>query len=152
MTCIPVGARYGRVSIVVLLAVSGVMVVALARSGTADERSLREASSQRRDADRGNTDPSGFELVQVPQPAPEAQEGGGGNLVYSNTGSVEMFPPGAFFPVGDDVFIGELCGCPLDSYSITVSGGGDGTGPGFSVSHGLFDGCPSSGGALIPGV
>ncbi|MHC5108722.1 MAG: hypothetical protein ACYTHJ_02445, partial [Planctomycetota bacterium] len=37
-------------------------------------------------------------------------------------------------------------------FNITVSGGGDGTGPGFGVEFGLYDGCPNDGGILLPGT
>ncbi len=78
-----------------------------------------------------------------------------GALVYSNTNSDLPFPPGAGRRIADDIVLTSDCPCNLDRYSFTVSGGGDGTGPGFSVDYGLYDGCPNGAvtpGTLIPGT
>jgi hypothetical protein len=77
---------------------------------------------------------------------------GGENLVYSNTGSATPFPPGVDRRIADDIFLTELCGCRLTRFDLTVGGGGNGGGEPFSVDIGLYEGCPNTGGTLIPGT
>ena len=81
-----------------------------------------------------------------------ASAAGGESLVYSNTQSDTFFPPGADRQIADDLFLTELCGCRLTRYEVPVSGGGDGSGPAFAVTVGLYEGCPSESGVLIPGT
>jgi len=86
-------------------------------------------------------------------PAPDATAGeGDGIIVYSNTGSNVPFPPGSTKRIADDLFLTAICGCELAYYEITVNGGGSGAGPGFSVTHALYVGCPSDGGQVLPGT
>ena len=73
------------------------------------------------------------------------------DVVYSNSPDA-LFPPGAHVRIADDIWITDLCGCTLDAFEFTIGGGGDGSGPGFTVDFGLYDGCPSDGGQLIPGT
>ena len=70
-------------------------------------------------------------------------------LVFSNTTGTFLFAPGAGVAVGDDLATIGIEGCVLDSYSVRVAGGGDGTGPGFGVDLALFDDCPMAGGVVI---
>ena len=74
-------------------------------------------------------------------------------LVYSNTLS-SLFISGGFpsFPVADDMRTTSICDCALTTLEFAVGGGGDGTGPGFDVSHTLFTNCPAGGGLPIAGT
>ncbi len=74
-----------------------------------------------------------------------------GELVYSNTMGEFLFPPGAGVRIADDIRT-ACAGSDMTWLEITVAGGGDGTGPGFSVEFELFDECPSDGGVAIPGT
>ncbi len=80
------------------------------------------------------------------------QVAAGTHVVYSNTNADLLFPPGPNRRIADGLFLTELCGCRLTQFEVTVGGGGDGTGPGFSVDIGLYEGCPNDGGVLIPGT
>ncbi|MFQ5462492.1 MAG: hypothetical protein ACE5E5_07675 [Phycisphaerae bacterium] len=97
------------------------------------------------------TRPAGSSTAATDLIAPD-QATAGTNVVYSNTGANLLFPPGANRRIADDLFTTELCGCRLTQYELTIGGGGDGTGPGFSATIGLYDGCPNEGGVLIPGT
>ncbi len=73
-------------------------------------------------------------------------------LVYANSYANALFPPGPGWRIADDLWTTAMCGCALDAYELTVGGGGDGTGPGFSVEFALYDACPNGGGAILPGT
>jgi hypothetical protein len=77
---------------------------------------------------------------------------GEADLVYSNTGSNLYFPPGVGRRIADDISTVGVCACTLDRYNFTVTGNGDGTGEGFTVEYGLYEGCPNDGGTLIVGT
>jgi hypothetical protein len=78
--------------------------------------------------------------------------GGVGEVVYSNTGADLFFPPGEDRRLGDDVRTLAGCGCTLTNYELLVGGGNDGSGTPFTVSYGIYTGCPDDGGVLIPGT
>ncbi len=77
-----------------------------------------------------------------------------GEVVYSNAP-----PPDVYLSIGmadilvtDDLTTVAVNGCPVAAYEFTVHGDGDGTGPGFTVSFDLYDGCPNNGGTAIAGA
>ncbi len=74
--------------------------------------------------------------------------------VYSN-----MPPPDVYLALGlpdilvaDDIQTAAVNGCSISAYEILVSGGGDGSGPGFTATFALYDDCPGGGGQVIPGT
>ncbi|MFQ5463358.1 MAG: hypothetical protein ACE5E5_12130 [Phycisphaerae bacterium] len=73
-------------------------------------------------------------------------------VVYSNTNGFVAFPPGADRLIADDLVTTSIGSCNVSAYEILVSGGGDGTGPGFQVQTALYDACPGEGGQIIPGT
>ncbi len=75
-----------------------------------------------------------------------------GELVYSNTPPPDVFLSlPANTTVADDLTTVVIGGCSVSAYEMLVAGGGDGTGPGFTVSFELYDDCPNRGGTVIPG-
>ncbi len=73
--------------------------------------------------------------------------------VYANSPPPDVFlqlPPDTL--VADDLHTEAVNGCPVKAYEFLVAGGGDGTGPGFTVSFALYDGCPNGGGVVLPGT
>jgi len=90
-------------------------------------------------------------------PAAAQSSGPEAELAYSNPTMLEILAPGAGIDrrLGDDILITSPCGCQLDRYEITVSGGGDGSGPGFAANVALYDGCPDNDvnpAQMIPGT
>ncbi len=82
-----------------------------------------------------------------------AGDRGGENLVYSNTPSPDVFlalPPN--IRIADDILTVAIDGCSINGFEIGVAGGGDGSGPGFTVDFAIYDGCPNGGGEPIPGT
>ncbi len=87
-----------------------------------------------------------------------ANSDGSGQLVLGQTGvpiyqnnpdSTFIYPLTPNIPIADDVQ--TICaGSSLSFLQLGVSGGGDGSGPGFTVNIQLFAGCPSSGAPAIP--
>lgn len=77
---------------------------------------------------------------------------GGGVLEYSNTGANLPFPIGINRLIADDIFLSGQCDCDLNRFEFTVTGGGDGSGPGFTVDYAIYSGCPDTGGSIIPGT
>jgi hypothetical protein len=71
--------------------------------------------------------------------------------LYSNTGATLEFPPGANVLIADDLDSLAQGFCDVFAYEVRVTGGGDGTGDGFSVNLALYDDCPAAGGEIIPG-
>ncbi len=74
-----------------------------------------------------------------------------GELVYSNTGGTVPLPPGPGRWVADDINTVAVGGCACSGFRFMVGGGGDGTGPAFTVSWKMYDACPGADGEVIPG-
>jgi len=68
-----------------------------------------------------------------------------GTLVYSNTQGNRFHRPRSGLTIADDLFSIALDDFELAGYALRVSGGGDGTGAGFTLDVALLDGCPESG-------
>lgn len=73
-------------------------------------------------------------------------------LVYSNPEANLLLPPGAGRRIADDIFLDSQCQCELVTYDLLVSGGGNGSGEGFTVEYAMYDDCPSRDGSIIPGT
>lgn len=90
------------------------------------------------------------------RPGQKAEIGGvagaTGTLVYKNTLGANFFAPGANVQVADDLLLIAAGGCDMSFLEVLVTGGGNGSGPGFHVDFSLFTGCPGQGGTLIPGT
>lgn len=74
---------------------------------------------------------------------------------YVNTPSIDdamLVVPGANRQIADHIATVALAGCMLEGYEFSVSGGGDGTGIGFSAEFALYDDCPGAGGQIIDGT
>lgn len=72
--------------------------------------------------------------------------------VYSSTGGGTFYSSGAAnVAIADDVRTVRSCGCLVDSYTVRVGGGADGSGT-FDADLSLWDGCPGAGGQLIAGT
>jgi hypothetical protein len=78
--------------------------------------------------------------------------GATGTEVYRNTMGVFFFPPGTNVNIADDLLTIAVGGCDMSWIEIGVTGGGNGTGPGFTVTFSLFNGCPNQGGVQVPGT
>ncbi|MGB0715627.1 MAG: hypothetical protein ACPGXK_07110 [Phycisphaerae bacterium] len=72
-------------------------------------------------------------------------------LLYSNFSNTILFAPGAGRTIADDFSVFTSTTCLMTAYEVMVSGGGNGTGAGFSVDVALYDGCPNDGGVVIAG-
>jgi hypothetical protein len=73
-----------------------------------------------------------------------------GTLVYSNTTGEYQYSSGIAYTIADDASLATPCACRVSALVVKVTGGGDGTGPGFSVYYGLYPACPTSGGGIDP--
>jgi hypothetical protein len=86
----------------------------------------------------------------------EMRDGGvaeiGGQIVYSNTGALLPMGVQENWWIADDITVAAQGGCTVSGYEIMVHGGGDGTGPGFTVDFVFYDACPSDGGQMVPGT
>ncbi len=74
-----------------------------------------------------------------------------GELVFSNITGSGFMPPGLGKWMADDINTVAVGGCACSGYRFMVGGGGDGTGPGFTVSWKMYDACPGADGEIIPG-
>ncbi len=73
-----------------------------------------------------------------------------GTVVYRNAASDQLYRPGMGRLIADDLVSTMIDACDLAAYTIQISGGGDGTGPGFDIEVGLYDECPHAGGRVFP--
>lgn len=73
-----------------------------------------------------------------------------GTVVYRNANSNQLYRPGMGRLIADDLVSTMIDPCDLAAYTIQISGGGDGTGPGFGIEVGLYDDCPHAGGRVFP--
>jgi hypothetical protein len=73
-----------------------------------------------------------------------------GDLVYRNNLGQVFFPPGPGVLMADDIQTVCVGGGNMTCYEMLLFGGGDGSGPGFSATVQLWDGCPGDGGTAIP--
>jgi hypothetical protein len=72
--------------------------------------------------------------------------------VYRNTQNLLSYEPGAGIAVADDLVTTCPDGGLLKTVEFAVSGGGSGSGSGFSAEYALYDQCPASGGVMIAGT
>lgn len=71
--------------------------------------------------------------------------------VYSSTLGTAFYSPGAAnVAIADDVRTVRTCGCLVNSFTVRVGGGADGTGT-FDADLSLWDGCPDAGGQVVNG-
>ncbi len=76
----------------------------------------------------------------------------GDTIVYSSTGGNVAFSTGvAYDPITDDLRLTAGCGCDVTSYTVRVTGSGDGSSI-FDATVSLWDDCPSRGGQQIMGT
>lgn len=71
-------------------------------------------------------------------------------LIHANTNGPFLFRPGAGNLIADDLITTAVEDCDLSAYVVTVGGGGDGTGEGFTVQLALYEQCPEFDGRRIP--
>ncbi len=77
--------------------------------------------------------------------------GDGEEIIYRNATGPEVYPLYAGDWVADD--LATICGSSsLTRIVVQVTGGGDGTGPGFDIEVDLYSGCPSQNGVPIIGT
>lgn len=75
-----------------------------------------------------------------------------GTRVYQNTLGANFFAGDANVRYADDLVLIAAGGCDLSWLELFVTGGGDGSGPGFDAEFALYTACPNDGGVLIPGT
>ncbi len=78
--------------------------------------------------------------------------GATGTLVYKNTMGTNFFAPGTNTQIADDILTIASGGCDMSFLEVLVTGGGNGSGPGFNATFALLTACPGQGGTVIPGT